>query len=54
MALLEGYLEAHPDRPWAIGYLGQLDAESGDPGRGRLLAGRFVALTGRAWESLQE
>ncbi|MEK7283817.1 MAG: fused MFS/spermidine synthase, partial [Acidobacteriota bacterium] len=54
VALLEGYLEAHPDRPWAIGYLSQLDVESGDPGRGRLLAGRYVALTGRAWEPIQE
>jgi hypothetical protein len=49
-AILEDYLETHPDRPWAIGFLGELEAAGGNPERGRLLAGRYVALTGRAWE----
>ncbi|MBI1951852.1 MAG: tetratricopeptide repeat protein, partial [Acidobacteria bacterium] len=53
-ALLEEFLEAHPDRAWAIGFLGELDAEGGDPERGRLLAERYVALTGRAWDPIQE
>jgi len=51
-ALLEEFLETHPDRPWAIGFLGELEAARGDAERGRLLAARYVALTGRAWESL--
>ncbi len=50
--ILEEFLETHPDRPWAIGLLGELDAAGGDAERGRLLAGRYLALTGRAWEPL--
>lgn len=51
-AILEEFLETHPDRPWAIGFLGELEAAGGDAEQGRLLAGRYLALTGRAWEPL--
>lgn len=51
-AILEDYLETHPDRPWAIGFLGELESAGSDPERGRLLAERYVALTGHAWEPL--
>ncbi len=47
--LLEEFLDAHPDRPWAVAYLGQLDAEDGRAERSRLLAERYVALTGKRW-----
>jgi spermidine synthase len=53
-ALLEEFLDAHPDRPWAIGYLSQIDAENGGRERSRLLAERYVALTGRTWETIRE
>ena len=52
IALLEDALDSHPDHPWAIGYLGQLDAEGGNEPRARLLAQRYVALAGRAWETI--
>jgi spermidine synthase len=51
-ALLEEYLEAHPDRPWAIGFLGEIETAEGAADRGRLLAGRYLALTGRAWDEV--
>jgi tetratricopeptide (TPR) repeat protein len=53
-ALLEEFLEAHPDRPWAIGYLAQIEEESGDVEGSRLLAQRHLALTGRTWERVAD
>jgi len=54
VALLEDFLDSHPDRPWAIGYLGQLDAEGDNLPRSRLLAQRYVASTGRVWETVAD
>ena len=50
--LLEEFLDANPDRPWAIGYLSQLDAANGRAERSRLLSRRYTALTGRIWQTV--
>jgi spermidine synthase len=49
--LLEKYLVANPDRPWAVGLLGQLLAQHGNPERAVALASRYQALTGLPWRS---
>ena len=52
--LLEEVLDAHPDHPWAVGYLGQLDAAAGNAARAGILAQRYLALTGRSWETVTD
>jgi spermidine synthase len=52
--LLEEFLDAHPDHPWAVGYLGQLDAADGNAARAGILAQRHLALTGRSWEAVND
>src|SRR5439155_20277916 len=44
--LLEEFLDANPDHPWAVGYLGQIEAADGRAERSRLLTERYTALTG--------
>jgi len=53
-ALLEEFLAAHPDRPWAIGYLAQVEEETGDVEGSRLLAQRHLALTGRRFDRVTD
>ena len=52
--LLEEFLDANPDHPWAVGYLGQIDAADGRAERSRLLAERYTALTGRRWQVIDD
>ena len=54
VALLEEVLEDRPDHPWAIGYLGQLDATAGNGARAAILAQRYRALTGRDWVAVND
>ncbi len=54
ISLLEEVLDAHPDHPWAVGYLGQLDAADGNAARAGILAQRYLALTGRSWDAITD
>jgi spermidine synthase len=52
--LIEDYLRWNHDRPWAVGYLGQLHAKAGDEKQARALFSRFHALTGQPWTDMEE
>jgi spermidine synthase len=49
IGILEASLTARYDRPWAVGFLGQLVAAAGNRDRATALAARFRALTGHDW-----
>ena len=50
--LLQNYLQWHPDHPLVIGYLSQLLAVQKKEKESMLLAARYRALTGHAWEEI--
>ena len=50
--LLQNYLQWHPDRPVVVGYLSQLLAGQKKGREANLLASRYRALTGHAWEEI--
>jgi spermidine synthase len=50
--LLEDFLQWHPDRPVVVGYLSQLLAVQKKNREANLLAARYRALTGHAWEQI--
>ena len=50
--LLQNYLQWHPDRPVVVGYLSQLLAMQKKAREANLLASRYRALTGHAWEEI--
>jgi predicted Zn-dependent protease len=49
IGILEESLTARYDRPWAVGFLGQLAASAGQGERATALAARYRALTGHDW-----
>jgi tetratricopeptide (TPR) repeat protein len=49
IALLKKYLELHPNRPDAVGYLSQFLAEQNKRDEAGLEAARYRALTGHEW-----
>jgi len=50
--LLRSHLQWHPDRPAVVGYLSQLLSSQKKETESALLANRYRALTGHAWENL--
>ena len=50
--LLQTYLQWHPDKPIAVGYLSQLLAAQKKQKEALVLAARYRALTGRPWEEI--
>jgi spermidine synthase/tetratricopeptide (TPR) repeat protein len=49
IGILEQSLTARYDRPWAVGFLGQLAAATGHGDRATALGARYRALTGHDW-----
>jgi thioredoxin-like negative regulator of GroEL len=54
IASLEALLGPHPERAWALGYLGQLLSESGRAGEAGAVAMRYRALTGDDWTPIPD
>jgi spermidine synthase len=54
IASLEALLAAHPERAWALGYLGQLLGESGRADQAGAVALRYRALTGDDWTRIPD
>jgi tetratricopeptide (TPR) repeat protein len=52
--LLEKYLAANPDRPWAVAYLAQIFAQQKKPDRAVVLVERYQAITGLTWRELKD
>jgi predicted Zn-dependent protease len=49
ITLLKQYLELHPNRPDAVGYLSQFLADENKKDEARLQSARYRALTGHPW-----
>ena len=54
IASLKALLGPHPERAWALGYLGQLLAESGHADEAGAVAMRYRALTGDNWTPIPD
>jgi tetratricopeptide (TPR) repeat protein len=52
--LLEKYLAANPDRPWAVAYLAQIFAQQKKTDRALPLVERYQSITGLTWQELKD
>jgi predicted Zn-dependent protease len=51
---LEEHLRWDKDRPWAVGYLGQLYEKTGDSATATVMYARYHSITGKSWSSVVE